>query len=376
MQLEWHGYYLDGRTASRQQAALQLMPTALRIATESGATLWWPYDEIRQTQGFYAGEQVRLERGGEIAEALLVSDPEFLTSLHRLVPGLKRRFHDPSRRHLRARLTFLAAVAAIGLTLALYLWGIPLMTALVAARVPVAWEERLGQAVTEHLAPAEKRCTDTTQSQMIDKILTTLTRPLSKSPYSFRVVVVNDPAVNAFAAPGGYIVLLQGLLEKTQTAEELAGVLAHELQHILQRHATRMLLQHVSTGLLLIALTGDTSGTTGYGLESARTLGVLRYSRQSEEAADVAGMALLLAAQIDPDGMITFLEGMRHKSGELPRALAYLSTHPTTEERIEKLRSLARLTRPRPIKLLRDYDWRDIKKICATISERAKTQGR
>ncbi|MGH8058953.1 MAG: DUF7092 domain-containing protein, partial [Candidatus Entotheonellia bacterium] len=63
-QTDWQGFYLDGRTAARHLATIRLMQSGLEVSTDHGLTLWWPYAEIRQTQGFYAGEQVRLERGG------------------------------------------------------------------------------------------------------------------------------------------------------------------------------------------------------------------------------------------------------------------------------------------------------------------------
>jgi predicted Zn-dependent protease len=368
MQIHWEGYYLDGRTAQRQKAAILLTPTALEVTTEEGGKLWWPYHEIRQTQGFYAGEQVRLERSGEIVEALLVSDTAFLTSLHSFSPELTTHFHNPSRRATRANLTFLAALAAVAITAALYLWGIPAMAALAASRVPVSWEEHLGQAVMEHLAPPEEWCTEQGRVQVIDQIMTTLTKPLPNSPYKFRVVVLNNPMVNAFAAPGGNIVIFRGLLERTRTAEELAGVLSHELQHILQRHVTRTLLQHVSTGLLVAAVTGDVSGATAFGLETARTLGILRYSRQNEEEADREGMQMLIRAGIDPAGMISVFELLKKEGGELPALLGYLSTHPSTEDRIEQLKLIAGQSQLKPVKLFQDYDWRDMGKICQTTA--------
>ncbi|MGH7770671.1 MAG: M48 family metallopeptidase [Candidatus Binatia bacterium] len=368
MQIHWEGYYLDGRTAVRHKAVILLTPTALEITTEGGERLWWPYHEIRQTQGFYAGEQVRLERGGEILEALLVSDTAFLTSLHSLSPELATHFHHPSRRVIRAKLTFLAALAVVAITAALYLWGIPAMAALVASRVPVSWEEHLGQALLEHLAPQEEWCTEQGRVQAIDQIMTTLTKPLSNSPYKFKVIVLNNPMVNAFAAPGGHIVIFRGLIERTQNAEELAGVLAHELQHVLQRHATRALLQHASTGLLVAAVSGDVSGVMAFGLESARTLGALRYSRQNEEEADREGMQMLIRAGIDPAGIISIFELFKQEGGKLPALLAYLSTHPSTERRIDKLKLLAAESQRKPVKLLKDYDWDDMKKICSSTT--------
>lgn len=366
MQREWQGHFLDGRTALRHRATIHLMESGLQISLESGQSLSWPYGEIRQTQGFYSGEQIRLERGGEIPEVLLVADEAFLVSLHRFAPKATKHLHDPAWRRKRFPFILAASVAVIGIVTALYLWGIPALATIVASRVPVSWEERLGQAVIEHLAPEKTRCEDPTRSKAIEEIMRTLIAPLGQSPYRFRVIVMDNPAVNAIAAPGGTILILRGLLERTQNPEELAGVLAHEIQHVLLRHSTRALFEHASTGLLLAAVAGDVSGLAAFGLEMARTLGALRYSRRSEEAADADGMRLVLVAGVDPAGMITFFEAMKKKNGDLRGLPTYLSTHPSTEDRIEKLKSLAARSRQTSVKLLADYDWKDMRKICAS----------
>ncbi|MDA2912290.1 M48 family metallopeptidase, partial [Nitrospiraceae bacterium AH_259_D15_M11_P09] len=83
-----------------------------------------------------------------------------------------------------------------------------------------------------------------------------------------------------------YIVLFKGLLDRSDSAEELAGVLAHEMQHVIQRHGTRALLQRASIGILLAAMTGDVSSAATFGVGVASTLGTLSYSRRAEEEAD------------------------------------------------------------------------------------------
>jgi beta-barrel assembly-enhancing protease len=366
MQTDWEGHYLDGRTAARQRASVRVMRHGLQITTEGGATLWWPIREVRQTQGSYEGEEVRLERGGELPEVLLVSDAAFLTSLHRLAPEMADRFHEPLKRRKRIWMTVLAALAVVGLTVTLYLWGIPGLASLVVPRVPVRWEERLGKSVVDHLAPPARRCVDPVREQAIHQIVATLVSSLPESPYQFQVFVVNNPAVNALAAPGGYIIVFRGLLERTRSPEELAGVLAHEMQHILKRHATRALLQHASTGVLIAALTGDASGVMAYGLESARLLGELRYSRQNEEEADVEGMRMLLAAGIDPAGMISFFDILKDEGKKGPRLPTYVSSHPSTEGRIERLKSLASGSHQPSVTLLQGYTWSDVRQICPT----------
>jgi Zn-dependent protease with chaperone function len=368
MQIDWEGYYLDGKTALGHRAAVRLLRTRLEITTEGGLTTWWPYSEIRQTQGFYEGQEVRLERGEPLPEVLLIRDAAFLTALHRVAPETAGRFHDPGGRRMRIALTALAALGVVAIGATLYFWGIPGMASVVAPRVPPSWEERLGRTVSAHLAPEARRCNEMTRAQVIQDIADALLSTVRDSPYTFRVMVANNPSVNALAAPGGYVVVFRGLLERTQTAEELAGVLAHEFQHILLRHSTRALLRHASTGLLLAAITGDMTGPMAYGLESARILGELRYSRLDEEEADRAGFRMLMDAGVDTAGMIAFFEKLTTERPKTPTLPPYLSTHPDVERRIERLRSLdSRLPLVRT-RLLPGADWRDVRSICGATS--------
>lgn len=363
MHTDLEGYYLDGRTAIRHRVGVRLTPVELQIVLENGDTLSWPLKEVRQPKNFYGDEQIRLERGGDTPEVLLVPGSLFLRKLKNISPDGKRRFHAPVRRKKWAVAVLFSALGGIGVLAGLYLWGIPTLAAFIAPHIPVSWEEHLGQSVVDTLAPAEKRCLDSARGQRVEEILARLASTVPEAPYSFRVIVVNHPSVNAFAAPGGTMVVFQGLLEKTRTPEELAGVLAHEMQHILRRHATRALLQQVSMKVLLAAAVGDAKGLS-YGLEGAQALGMLRYNRRSEEEADREGIRMLIASGIDPKGLITFFETIQ-KNGEKSLKLpAYLSTHPDLKDRIRRLNTLvagALVSSPR---LLPDYDWKDIYGFC------------
>ena len=331
--------------------------------TESGRTMRWPFASVRQTQGHYAGEQVRLERGGDISDALLIGDVAFLTALRAAAPHTAASFHGPVRRF--ALVGILAALATLAVAGAFYLWGIPGLADLAAARVPVAWEVSIGEAAMSELAPPAKRCQDPERQRRVDEILATLLRGAPQSRYPFRVVVVDHAMVNAFATPGGSIAVFRGLLDRTDNAEELAGVLAHEIQHVLHRDATRAILRQASTAVLIAALLGDVSGVLAIGIQSARTLGDFRHSREAELAADRDGLVLLHAAGIDPGGMLAFFRAMEKLEGTQPAIARYLSTHPASAERLQALSAAAAAGPQAPGRLLAGYDWSDIKKICA-----------
>ncbi len=371
MQLSWPAHYLDGRTARRRRATVEPQPRQLRLTLEDGTVLVWSYDELRLTQGRYEGEQVRLERGREASEVVLVEDRQVLSTLRRFAPGLVASVHDPQQRTLRIRLTIYAAMAAAGVVAGLYLWGIPGLAGVVAPHVPVAWEERLGQQVVSTLAPESKRCHEPVRLAAVETLASRLLATVPDNPYTFRVLVVDSPMVNAFAAPGGFVVIFRGLLEETRTPEELAGVLAHEFQHVLQRHVTRAILQEASTGILISAVAGDLSGAMTYGLEVARRLGTLRYSRGHEEEADVMGLRMMVAAHLDPQGMVDFFQTLAAKHPDMPDSLQYLSTHPQTGDRIQTLRRLAAQTSGTPRPGAPGLDWADVRSLCRHASDSA-----
>ncbi len=365
VRVEWTGAYLDGRMPVRCPAAIRLLRQGLEITLADGRVLSWRYRELRQSQGFYAGEEVRLERGEPLPEALLVAEPGFLVSLHRVGREAAAHFHDPRRRSRRLILTALAGLGAALAAAGTYFWLIPAAADSAAGRVPVAWEERLGRAAVEQLAPPGTRCTDPEVARAVDTIMERLSRSIPENPYVFRVAVVNDRRVNALAAPGGHILIFRGLLERAKSPEELAGVLAHEIQHVIRRDVTRAILRHVSAGLLLAALTGDPTGAMSYGLEAAHALVSLEYSRQTEMGADVGGLALLRAARIDPAGVLSFFEGMLAAEQKTPQPPLYLSSHPSTLERLVRLRAMVRETPVAPpLPLLPEVEWRTLRLRC------------
>jgi predicted Zn-dependent protease len=369
MRAEWEGHYLDGRTPTRRRATVRLMRGGLEITPEGAARQFWPYAELRQTQGAYAGEEVRLERGGDLPEVFVVADSAFLADLREISQTPSARFHDPRGRGRRLQLTVLAGLAVVAVVAAIYLWGIPVVAEMVAARVPIAWEESLGRSVVDSLVPRERRCLTDAGQRALDELVATLVAAAPPSGYTFHAQVADMKIANAFAVPGGYIVVLRGLLEEMRTAEELAGVLAHEIQHVLRRHSTQALVQHISTGLLLTAVSGDVSGVMAYGLEGARVLGQLSYGRAAEEEADALGMRLIIAAGLDPGGMIAFFEATQKEEGKGSGRPVYLSSHPGAADRIARLTRLAQAAPPPRRPALGETEWAALRAICAKPSE-------
>jgi predicted Zn-dependent protease len=136
------------------------------------------------------------------------------------------------------------------------------------------------------------------------------------------------------------------------------------VQHVLHRHATQAIVRQASAGVLMAALVGDVSGLMAFGLEGARALADLGHSRSAEDEADRDGLRMLRAAALDPAGMIGFYDSMRARESDAPGVMRYLSTHPAVGDRVARLRALAAEHTGPAVKLLPDYDWNDIKRVC------------
>jgi Zn-dependent protease with chaperone function len=363
-QVEWNGAFFGGDTPSSQSVKICVASEGLHVWTNAGERLWWPYEQFRQTQGFYAGQQIRLETIGTPTQAITISDERFLDAVQSIAGSRGRNFHRRSRRSWRPLFTIVAALTIAGMGFWLYIQGVPSFARLAAQRVPVSWEEQMGKTIVDETVSQHHACVESKRAVFIDQLLEKLTSALPPQPYVFRVSVVDSPVVNAFAAPGGYIVVYKGLLLLTQSSEELAGVLAHEIQHVTHRHVTRLLIQQASMGILFGALTGDLNGVMSLGVQAASLLGGLSYSREAEEEADREAVKLLIAARINPHGMVTFFERLRQKNPEISPSLKYLSTHPLLDERIRVLNIPSPASGNLPDQLMPPVEWVEMADMC------------
>ncbi len=357
----WDGHLLDGRSAERIAVGVEVTSAGLVVRMPDASEDLWIWDDILQTQGFHKGEVVRFERGDEVTEALVVEDTHVLRAVQSLAGGHAQRFHDP-RMFVFERPFFVgAAIAVVGLAFVGYTAALPAVVDFAAVRIPVSWEEELGKSAVAKLAPPEERCDDPEREAALTAMVRRLVGPRSR--YTYRVTVAKADVINAFAAPGGYVVVFDGLLRRTRSPEELAGVLAHEIEHVEQRHATRALLRDLSTQALIGMVLGD-AGALKTAAAAAGQIAGLKYRRNDEAAADAGGMTRLAAVHADPAGMISFFEVLEKEGPDLPGGFGYLSTHPRTADRIATLKRLASGLTYKPEGLLPGRSWEDVKRVC------------
>ena len=325
----WDGLLAE-KQGQRTSVKVRLSPQGLRITAESWTERVWPYSEIKRVRHGLPGNPVRLERAGV---DLVVFDARFLRHLNESRPKKARHLFRSTASAYRRDLL---GPGTIGRRSSASWSGACPTWLLCSPRMFLfllkeAWERRHS---TEPFRPANAAMMP--RPSRLSRVLSRgWSLQVKDCPYQFKVMVVKNKEINAFAFPGGTIVVYTGLLARTHSPEEMAGVLAHEMQHVLNRHATRRMISQSSTLILFSILAGREAGSLGWG--GVRALSLLKFSRDDEAEADRKGLGMLLAAKVDPVGMVRFFSVLEEQS-DTPALLTYFSTHPRTEDRISELK--------------------------------------
>jgi len=167
-----------------------------------------------------------------------------------------------------------------------------------------------------------------------------------ESEYDIRFDYANNDMVNAFAVPGGQIVVFEGLIKETKNWDELAALMGHELAHVNERHSFKQLARSITGYLILSVLTGDVAGASSIILENASQINNMANSREHEKEADVKGLEYLRESQIRPEAMVDLFKRIAGDSDSSQviklddKRMEYLSTHPLTTNRITYLKEL------------------------------------
>jgi predicted Zn-dependent protease len=204
-------------------------------------------------------------------------------------------------------------------------------------------EEQLGKQVKQELETKEK--IQYVQDQAVVDYVTNVATPIlqaanrDREGVRWKIHVINDPkTVNAFATPGGYLYVYTGLILAADNEAELAGVLAHEAGHVVGRHSARAMVNAYGLQAISEAALGKNPGMAGQ--IATQLVGggaMLAHGRSEETEADEYGARYATAARYDPRGLITFFQKLQAKEGNTPGVFKWLSTHPTSADRIQHL---------------------------------------
>jgi len=357
----------DGTCSARHDVMVEATATGLTIIAAGRRVLdEWLYPELRRQSA--PDGVLRLGREGETLLARLeVRDRAFAAAIEDRAVTLDRG--GAAERALRRKVVglSLAAVASLLLTAIV---GVPALTNRIIPLVPFAVDQKLGNAVDRQIRSALDShhlgagfvCGDgpgeTAGRDALRRLVARL-QAAADLPFALHVEVVRRNEPNAFALPGGHIYLYQGLIDRAQSPDELAGVLAHEIGHVVHRDGARTVLQAAGLSFLFGLMLGDFVGG-GAVVIAAKTVLHSSYSRQVEAAADRYSIALVTGAGGDPRALAAILARIVSDKDE---GMKVLLNHPETKDRIGAI--MAAAPSDATAALLDVADWSALKQICA-----------
>jgi len=355
--------FFDGRSAARETVRVLLDSGGVRIARRD-SSVFWRYGDIRYVAPDANGLPVAFMSAGDgqTEARLLIDDRESAEALAARCPDLADRTAGKHRR----RVTFALLSAGVVAVALLAVAAIHYLPRVIAPLIPVSWEVALGDKVVDDIAAlfgklkagSGKRCEAPAGRAALDRLTARLTKG-EKLPYRLKLVVMDIGIVNALATPGGNVVVFRELIKEARSPDEVAGVIAHEMGHVIARHPTQAVARDLGISMIFDTLLGGFGG--GIAGNIGQTMLSSAYSRDAEREADAIGRKLLGRAGISTAGIAAFFERLARDAGSMEQAFSYLSSHPPSAERALAARADAR---DRTTPSMSNADWGAFRAIC------------
>ena len=331
MKLE--GIYFDGRSSKPLSAEATIYRDYISIhVPETDVTIKWEHGNVRKPET--SGDKIILKYGEEFPFPTLQLNK---TQFNAVVKQYELSHYYPPGNFFKSASTPTILLGLVGAFIALavlfYLYIIPLIISGVAEVFPRSAEVSMGKAMKDNfIANTKIDSAKTVAANKFVKLLKT------GSDYPIHVTVVHNSVKNAFALPGGEIVVYSDILKDMKSYDELVALLGHEIGHVQEKHTLKTLLRNVSGYIIISIVFSDVAGIVTILVQNASQLEQLHYNRELESQADDYGYKVMLMNKANPKGMEDLfkqLEGDSAATGIIPE---FLQTHPKIENRIESVK--------------------------------------
>ncbi|TNE68491.1 MAG: M48 family metallopeptidase [Bacteroidetes bacterium] len=308
---------------TRTLVTARIGPSTVYIQQES-STLEWKEADLDDARQLDDGSVV-LQKGNLFLEVL---EPGFATTLLQAFEN-KKLFHRPFFDRIGLKGCLIALLILLIPLLAVYLWVVPLVAERGSQYVSPEIEKQIGASWYQNII--QEHTVDTSKSRLVQSFYDSLHYGVG---YDVQISVVREPVVNAFAIPGGRIVVFDGMLGVMTAPEQLAALLAHEASHIQFRHSVHAIFRELSNQLFISIMLGEYGSYGNIVAQHASKLAGLSYSRDLEWEADEQGMQLMQYNGIPLRGMPDLFRNMQAGQDTNTDVPTFLSTHPALEERL------------------------------------------
>jgi len=351
--------YFDGKSSKSYNAALSLLDGVWMIEyldkeLQTQLISW----DVNRIESYQSSNKLIRFKFGEFPQQVIECSPEVYASLAKHYPQIKiidRNFVFIYKSGIRVILGL--TLAFIAIMAGIYFFVLPPAAELLAGQIPRKYEMQLGQSIYEsNMAEAHK-------NDSLTYWVNDFTKHIDfKTDYPIHITVINEDVINAYAIPGGEIVVYSKIIQEMQNKEELAALLAHEVSHIHYRHSLKSISRSLSGYLFLSILFGDVSGIAAVIAENSQAFITLDYSRSLEEEADKKGLEILAHNHISQYGFVNLFERMKKERNDQAMD-KFLSSHPLMNERISYTQKVAeKQTQLQENKAL-DESWAQIKRL-------------
>lgn len=329
----WLGSYYEGQQAEPEDATVLASEKKITIGLrrEGGQViLHWDTREIEAV--FYPSLQATtISTVRERNNKLIIGGKAPADFINQVKTEQSKPWHKKDRTRVWARNGSLL-LGIVAVLVAAYFLLVPWLSEKMAGTVSIGTEEQIGNAVYHALQLSVGEDAEATA------LLNEFFREMNVTTgYPVRITVVKSDVVNAFALPGGHIVVYSALLRELKTYPELAALLSHEFTHVDHRHATKSIFRQLGSRIFLSLLFGKLGNVTAVVTDQADRLKSLTYSRKLEKEADMNGLKLLQERKIDPEGFVLLLQRLKAATpgSALPE---FLGSHPDIDKRITYIR--------------------------------------
>jgi Zn-dependent protease with chaperone function len=319
--------YYNGTSAIPHNVQVSLYGDALSILdpeSEESKEIYFPYTQCRYVK---LEEQAFIYLQPSYASYLVLpaQHPLYLQLLSKISAEQTSWFQKLYKKNgVALFFAFLIAAAAV-----LFI-GYKTVPPLLIKFIPVQEEIKWGNQFYESILSDKE--IDSSATELVKKITEHYSM---SSQYPIKVAVVEDTTVNAFAMPGGHIVIYSGILCTMKHPDELFALLGHEATHVNQRHSLQMMLTNLTSSYLLSILTSDFNGLGSTLIGNAELLRELGYSRKLEAEADWKGQEIMIQNKINPAGMTQLMEALQAAYSDTGN-WSFLRSHPVTQDRISE----------------------------------------
>lgn len=359
------GIFSDAIAGGRSSAEIQLTRDGVAAKATSGEQFLLPYRECVIEIGG-ASERMVFCRNADRSLTIYCEERAFPQTLSLASMGiLDQQIDAHSVRQRRERWVgrgwLLVFLVGLVLTLVASYFGIRAAGQAAARALPISVDKQIGKMAFKNMDVGGVEIHDAVVKDAIQKMVDRLAPHAATTGLEFDVHIIESKMVNAFALPGGTIVVFTGLIEQADAPEQVAGVIGHEMAHATLRHGLERIGQSLGMATAVALLIGNTEGMIAIGAQLFQLASVNSYGRSQESAADAEGVRMLNEAGIDPTGLPKFFEKLKHDEGDIPEAISWISTHPKHEDRIAALeKQIAEL--PARERQPLDIDWAEVQK--------------